>query len=54
MGGISGGAFNPAVALGISIGRMVSWDEIWVFLVGDLLGAAAAISVFQVIYGRQD
>jgi len=54
LGGISGGAFNPAVAVGISVAGMVNWNEIWIFLVGDFLGAAAAITVFQVVYGIVD
>ena len=54
LGGISGGAFNPAVALGISIGHMVPWSDIWIYLAGDLLGAAAAATVFQIVYGLHD
>src|SRR6478736_5716090 len=33
LGGISGGAFNPAVAIGISIMKFTSWSNIWVFLI---------------------
>ncbi len=54
LGGISGGAFNPAVAVGISVGNIVPWSDIWIYLVGDLLGAAAAATAFQVVYGQQD
>ena len=42
IGGISGGAFNPAVALGISIMGLSSWANIWIFLVGNFAGAALA------------
>ncbi len=54
LGGISGGAFNLAVALGISVGNMVPWSDFWIYIVGDLLGAAAATTVFQITYGQQD
>ena len=29
LGGISGGVFNPAVALGITVGHMVVWGDLW-------------------------
>ncbi len=54
LGGVSGGAFNPAIALGMSVGHMVAWDDLWLYLLGDLLGAAAGASVFQALYGIQD
>jgi aquaporin Z len=51
-GGISGGAFNPAVGTGPTIvhaltghGSMSSW---WLYLVGPLLGGAAAAGAFGV------
>ena len=47
--GISGGAFNPAVAVGISVMGLSMWPNIWIFLVGDLLGAAAAATVFKMV-----
>lgn len=49
VGGISGGAFNPAVAIGVSIIGMASWANLWVFLVADFAGGAAAAIVFKVI-----
>ena len=47
VGGISGGVFNPAVALGVSTAGLVSWSMIWVYLVANLAGAAAAAVVFR-------
>jgi aquaporin Z len=47
VGGVSGGAFNPAVAFGISIAGLVSWGMIWIYLVAETLGAAAAAFVFR-------
>jgi aquaporin Z len=38
VGGISGGAFNPAVALGASVMGLFSWSDIWIYLVADLAG----------------
>lgn len=51
---ISGGAFNPAVALGISVAGMTDWSELWIYLAGTLLGAAAAATVFGVVSENQD
>ena len=51
LGGISGGAFNPAVAVGISVAELASWSNIWVFLVGNLLAGAAAAFLFKFVNG---
>jgi aquaporin Z len=48
MGGISGGAFNPAVAVGISLMKLASWSNIWVYLVGCFGGGALAAMVFRI------
>lgn len=45
VGAISGGAFNPAVALGITILNLSFWSNIWIFIVANLLGAVAAATV---------
>ena len=47
VGTISCGAFNPAVAVGISILNLTSWSTIWVFFIGNFLGAAASALVFK-------
>lgn len=47
VGVISGGAFNPSVALGISILNLSSWSNLWIYIVGNLLGATAAALVFK-------
>ncbi len=49
VGGISGGAFNPAVAVGISAMGLTAWSNLWIYLVGDLAGAAGAAIVFMLI-----
>jgi aquaporin Z len=39
---VSQGAFNPAVALGITMGNLTSWSSIWVFLVANFAGGVLA------------
>lgn len=50
-GGISGGAFNPAVGIGPTIINALmgggSWSALWLYLVGPLVGAALAAAVFR-------
>lgn len=46
VGAISGGAFNPAVALGLMVTKVIPWSSIWIYLVANLLGAAAAGFLF--------
>jgi aquaporin Z len=48
VGKISGGAFNPAVALGASVLGMFAWSHIWIYLLAELVGGAAAAGVFLV------
>jgi aquaporin Z len=47
VGAISGGAFNPAVAVGITAMGLKRIADIWVFLLADLAGGAAAGSLFR-------
>jgi aquaporin Z len=49
VGDISGGAFNPAVALGISILGISDWGNIWIYLVANFAAGAVAAIVFQLI-----
>jgi aquaporin Z len=49
VGGVSGGAFNPAVAVGISTMGLVGWSNIWLYLVADLLGGLVAGLMFKVL-----
>ena len=42
MGGISGGAFNPAVAIALAVMKIVKWSDLWIHLGADFAGAAAA------------
>ena len=34
LGSVSGGAFNPALAIGMTIAGMTSWADIWIYIVG--------------------
>jgi aquaporin Z len=45
-GAISGGAFNPAVALGASVLGMFAWSHIWIYLLAELVGGAVAAAAF--------
>lgn len=45
VGTISNGAFNPAVALGITILNISEWSHLWIYPVANLLGGAAAAFV---------
>jgi aquaporin Z len=54
VGAISGGAFNPAVAVGISLMGLSSWVNIWIFLVSELLGGALAAYAFKAIHPAKD
>lgn len=49
VGAVSGGAFNPAVALGITVLGLSSIGHIWIFLVGNFAGGAVAAMAFRVI-----
>jgi aquaporin Z len=49
VGDISGGAFNPAVALGISMLGLSSWENIWIYLVANFSAAVVAAIIFNLI-----
>ena len=47
VGPVSGGVFNPAVAVGITIMGLSELSNIWIYLVATLLGGAAAALAFK-------
>jgi aquaporin Z len=49
VGSISGGAFNPAVAVGIITMGLMNISSIWVFLIANFLGGIAAALAFNAI-----
>jgi aquaporin Z len=46
VGGISGGAFNPAIALGAMVTGLFKWGNIWIYFLADFLGGAVAAYAF--------
>jgi aquaporin Z len=42
VGGTSGGAFNPAIAVGAMVTGLLQWSNIWIYVIAEFLGAAAA------------
>lgn len=49
VGSFSGGAFNPAVGLGLTIQKSFCWAQLWVYIVGPLTGGVIAGFVFNYI-----
>ncbi len=47
VGNISGGAFNPAVAVGITTMGLSGWSSLWIYLAADFLGGATAGVAFK-------
>jgi aquaporin Z len=52
VGWVSGGAFNPAIALGATVIGAFKWAHIWIYLLADFLGGAAAAGAFLYIQGE--
>ncbi|MFI0482307.1 MIP/aquaporin family protein [Actinomadura sp. 9N215] len=46
VGGVSGGAFNPAVATGAATMGLFAWSKLWIWLLADLAGGAVAAAAF--------
>lgn len=46
-GDYSGGAFNPAVAIGASVMKAFAWKNIWIYLIACFAGGALAAIVFK-------
>lgn len=47
VGNISGGAFNPAVAVGVTLMDLVTPSSFWIYLVANFSGGALAAQVFR-------
>lgn len=52
-GAISGAAFNPAVALGITVMHISFWSNLWIFILANLLGGLCAALVFKAAHGKE-
>lgn len=48
-GAISGGAYNPAVALGVTVMGLSAVSNIWIFLVANFAAAGVAAVVFKTV-----
>jgi aquaporin Z len=49
VGPVSGAAFNPAVAIGITTLGLSAFDSLWIFFVANFLGGASAALLFTVL-----
>jgi aquaporin Z len=49
VGNISGGAFNPAVAMGVAVMKLVIFSQIWIHIVADLAGGGVAAFTFKAL-----
>ena len=49
LGGVSGGAFNPAVAVGITVMHLAKAANLWVYLAANFAAGALAAIVFKFI-----
>ncbi|MGH7992153.1 MAG: MIP/aquaporin family protein [Limisphaerales bacterium] len=49
LGGVSGGAFNPAVALGITVMHLARTANLWLYLAANFAGGALAAAAFRFI-----
>lgn len=47
LGSLSGGAFNPAVAVGASVIKAFDWSNLWIYLVACFGGATLAALIFK-------
>jgi aquaporin Z len=51
VGGISGGVFNPAVAIGVCTMGIISWGSIWIYLVANFAGGLVAALAYKTVNG---
>lgn len=49
VGGISGGGFNPAVALGLAVSGQFAWGSLWLYFLAPLVGGALAALAFRLL-----
>jgi aquaporin Z len=50
VGGVSGGAFNPAVALGLAVMHIAKAGNLWIFWLAEFSAAALAAAVFCYVH----
>jgi aquaporin Z len=49
VGAVSGGAFNPAVALGLGVMKLIALSDLWIHLTAEFAAAAVAALAFKFI-----
>jgi aquaporin Z len=54
VGSISGGAFNPAVAIGATVMGLFAWSHIWIYLLANFAGGAVAALAFELIQPHRE
>ena len=53
VGHVSGGHFNPAITIGLAVGRRFEWRDVPAYVVTQLVAAvAAALSLWVIAHGR--
>lgn len=52
VGGVSGGAFNPAVGLGVVVMGLEKISQLWIYLAADLAGGAVAALAFKATHDK--
>jgi len=50
VGGVSGGAFNPAVAIGGSFMDVFAWSNLWIYVIAELAAGVAAAYTFKFLH----
>jgi aquaporin Z len=50
VGAVSGGAFNPSVVVGLMVMGLLSWSTIWIYLLAQVVAAAAAGFLFKFMH----
>lgn len=53
-GPVSIGAFNPAVALGVTMANLASWSSIWIFVLANVMGGVLAAFLSQYVNGPEN
>ncbi len=51
-GSISGGAFNPAVAIGMAMMGLLNWADLWIFAIANFSGAFLSILAFRFVNSK--
>jgi aquaporin Z len=49
VGSISGGGFNPAVALGLAVSGHFAWSSLWLYFVAPIVGGIIAALLFRLL-----